>query len=358
MNLVIIVAGGTAGHIIPGLIVGEMLIKKGWNVIWVGNPRRMERVLVSRSNIEMIPLDFCGLPKSTIKSFIVFPFQLLKALVASWKILANVKPNFILGMGGYITVPVCLIAALRGIPIVIHEQNAIAGRANKLLSNFAKIIFGGYPNILPKSEHVGNPIRSSMYSFQSPDIRYSFRNDSKLRLLVLGGSLGAQRLNFLVPAALSLLSMEERPYVTHQSGEKHIKQLCKNYDNLKVSANCIDYIEDVAEFLSNVDLVICRAGAITVSEIVAIGVAALFIPFPYATDNHQMENIKFLVDSNAAWVIHQDDVSPEWLASWIKKRTRSELCKIAMKANKFVKPFVLDRIVDTCESFKKNSYET
>ncbi|AGF48554.1 undecaprenyldiphospho-muramoylpentapeptide beta-N-acetylglucosaminyltransferase MurG [Candidatus Kinetoplastibacterium oncopeltii TCC290E] len=357
MNLVIIVAGGTAGHIIPGLVLGEMLIKKGWKVIWIGNPKRMEGVLVPRSNIEMIPLYFYGLPKNSFKSLICFPLQLIKSLISSWSILKNMKPNFILGMGGYITVPLCLIAALKGIPLVIHEQNAIAGRANKLLALFAKIIFSGYPKVLPNSKYVGNPIRSSMYLFDTPEIRYNSRKDSKLKLLVLGGSLGAQRLNFLIPSALSLLPVEERPCVIHQSGEKHIKQLSLNYSKLNISVDCVNYIEDIAKVLSDVDLVICRSGAITVSEIVTIGVAALFIPFPHAVDNHQMENVKFLIDSGAAWVEHQDNVSPEWLAFWLQQRSRNELCKIAMKANQFVKPYALDQIINACEYFKKNIYE-
>ncbi|AGF49273.1 undecaprenyldiphospho-muramoylpentapeptide beta-N-acetylglucosaminyltransferase [Candidatus Kinetoplastidibacterium galati] len=352
-----IVAGGTAGHIIPGLTLGKMLIKKGWKVIWIGNPEKMEGILVSRSNIELIPLNFNGLPNNSARSIISFPLHFFDSLVSSWKMLSNMKPNFILGMGGYITVPICLVAALKGIPLVIHEQNAIAGRANRLLARFAKIIFSGYSNVLPNAKCVGNPIRPSMYSFEPPETRYGSRNNSKLRLLVLGGSLGAQSLNSLVPSALSLLPIEERPCVIHQSGEKHIKQLCQNYSKLGVIADCIDYIEDVARVLSDVDFVICRAGAITVSEIVAIGVAALFIPFPYAVDNHQMENVKFLIDSDAAWVVHQDNVSPEWLASWLKQRSRSELCKIAMKANQFVNPYTLDQIIDTCESFKKSIYE-
>ena len=265
------------------------------------------------------------------------PFLLLRAFAQAWGRLSAVKPDVVLGMGGYVAFPGGVIAALRGTPLVVHEQNAVAGTANKWLARMSRRVLSGFPGVLPKGEALGNPVRADLCALPDPAQRYGARAGA-LRLLVVGGSLGAQALNTTVPQALARMPADRRPTVIHQAGEQHLPALQQAYAQAGVQADCRAFIEDMAGALGDADLLICRAGAMTVSEVAAAGVAALFVPFPHAIDDHQTANARFLSDAQAAWLQPQPALTPEWLADWLAGRTRQELQAVAERARAHARP--------------------
>jgi UDP-N-acetylglucosamine--N-acetylmuramyl-(pentapeptide) pyrophosphoryl-undecaprenol N-acetylglucosamine transferase len=254
----------------------------------------------------------------------------------------------VLGMGGYVAFPGGVIAALRGTPLVVHEQNAVAGTANKCLAKMSRRVLSGFPGVLPKGEAMGNPVRADLCALPDPATRYANRT-GPLRVLVVGGSLGAQALNTTVPQALARLPQESRPMVIHQAGEQHLPALQQAYAQAGVEADCRAFIDDMAGALGDADLVICRAGAMTVSEVAAAGVAALFVPFPHAIDDHQTANARFLSDAEAAWLQPQTALTPEWLADWLAQRTRQEVEAVAIRARAHAHPEAAAHIADVCE---------
>lgn len=344
----LIMAGGTGGHIMPGLAVADVLRERGWRVLWLGNPDKMEGRLVPPRGIEMAPLRFQGVRGKGLATLIKLPFLLAGALRQAWRHLSRVRPDVVLGMGGYVAFPGGLAAAVRGVPLVVHEQNAVAGTANRTLARMARRVLTGFPNVLPKGETTGNPVRREVCDVPAPALRYAGRS-GPLNLLVVGGSLGAQVLNTMVPQALALLRDDSRPVVLHQAGEQHIQALRAAYAQAGVQADCRAFIEDMASALGAADVVICRAGAMTVAEVAVAGVAALFVPLPHAIDDHQTANARFLSDAGAGWLQPQAGLTPQWLADWLAGRGREELQAVAERARMRALPAAAQLIADACE---------
>ncbi|CCJ48265.1 undecaprenyldiphospho-muramoylpentapeptide beta-N-acetylglucosaminyltransferase [Bordetella parapertussis] len=345
---ILIMAGGTGGHIMPGLAVAEVLRERGWRVLWLGNPDKMEGRLVPPRGIELVPLRFQGVRGRGAAALLKLPFLLARACAQAWRRLADIRPDVVLGMGGYVAFPGGVMAALRRTPLVVHEQNAVAGTANRWLARLARRVLSGFPGVLPRGEALGNPVRADLCALPEPAERYAGRSGA-LRVLVVGGSLGAHALNTTVPQALALLPEQARPQVVHQAGEQHLPALQQAYAQAGVQADCRAFIDDMAGAMAQADLLICRAGAMTVSEVAAAGVAALFVPFPHAIDDHQTANARFLSDAQAAWLQPQASLTPQWLAQWLGQRTRQELQAVAARARTHALPRAAAHIADVCE---------
>lgn len=351
-RLALIVAGGTGGHIFPGLSVASELKARGWQVQWAGNPEAMEGRLVPGNGIELNTLVFSGFRGKGLLQQVFMPLKLLRAFWTSIQILRRTKPAVVLGMGGYVAFPLGMMASLLNIPLVVHEQNSIAGLTNKVLAKLANKNLVAFPYALPNSSWVGNPVREMIYSQAEPAERFADRA-GPLKLLVLGGSLGAQALNDVVPKALSQLDAVQRPEVVHQAGEKNLPVLRDNYEKAGVQAQQVAFIHDVAGAMAQADLVICRAGAMTVAEVAAIGVAALFVPFPHAVDDHQTHNAEFLVKENAAWLRQQHELDAAWLASWLQNMNRDVCLAQATRARALAKPQATQEVADHIEQVAK-----
>ena len=270
---ILVMAGGTGGHIFPGLAVAEYLRICGWKVSWLGNENGMEYRLVKACDFPFEAVEFGGLRGKGIKAKLMLPFNLLRAGIQSWHIMRRIKPNVVLGMGGYITFPGGLVTKILKRPLVLHESNSVAGSANRALAKIAMRTLTGFPNTMAHAEWVGNPIREEFDRMTTPTQRYEERQGN-LSILVVGGSLGAAALNENVPAALALIPKESRPSVIHQAGDKHLAALQKRYADLGVQADIRPFINDMSNAYAQADLVICRSGAMTVSELAACGVAA------------------------------------------------------------------------------------
>jgi UDP-N-acetylglucosamine--N-acetylmuramyl-(pentapeptide) pyrophosphoryl-undecaprenol N-acetylglucosamine transferase len=346
--VVLIMAGGTGGHIMPGLAVAEVLRKRGWAVHWLGNPEKMEGKLVPAAGYPLAVLRFAGFRGRGLVAKLKAPFLLLRALTQAWQQFSTIRPNVVLGMGGYVAFPGGVVSVLRATPLVLHEQNAIAGMANRWLARIAQRVLAGFPGALEKAEVVGNPVRQDVAALSEPQSRYAQRSGS-LQVLVLGGSLGATALNELLPQALAKIPLALRPEVTHQAGMQHLDTLLAAYTQAGVRARCVPFIENIAQALSKADLLICRAGAMTVAEVAAAGVAALFVPYPHAVDDHQSANALFLSHDMAAWLIQQKELTPDTLSQWLLARSRAELSGVAQRARAHARPHAAQRIADICE---------
>jgi UDP-N-acetylglucosamine--N-acetylmuramyl-(pentapeptide) pyrophosphoryl-undecaprenol N-acetylglucosamine transferase len=345
---ILIMAGGTGGHIMPGLAVADAMLARGWKVLWLGNPDKMEGRLVPARGLTLVPLRFQGLRGKGMATLLKMPFILLRALWQARCRLKEIKPDVVLGMGGYVAFPGGVMARLRGIPLVVHEQNAVAGTANRVLARLAGKVLSGFPGVLPRGDYVGNPVRRELAALPAPALRYDART-GPLNLLVVGGSLGAQALNTVLPEALGLMPAGTRPLVRHQAGEQHLQVLQQNYARAGVQAECVAFIDDMAGAMAQADLLVCRAGAMTVAEVAAAGVAALFVPLPNAIDDHQSANARHLSGVNAAWQQPQSALDAAWLADWIGQRQRSELRDVAVQARSHALPDAAAHIADACE---------
>ncbi len=344
---ILVMAGGTGGHIFPGLAVAEYLHHCGWKVSWLGNQNGMEYRLVKASDFPFEAVTFGGLRGKGLKAKIMLPFNLLRAGIQSWRIISRLKPNVVLGMGGYITFPGGLVAKLLKRPLVLHESNSIAGSANRALAKIAMRTLTGFPNAMDHAEWVGNPIRADFDRVESPAVRYEQRRGN-LSILVVGGSLGAAVLNETIPAAIALMEKSARPTVIHQAGDKHLAQLQHRYATLGVDADIRPFIEDMSAAYAQADLVICRSGAMTVSEITACGVAACLVPLPHAIDDHQTANARFLSDVAAAILLPQKDLNAQDLAAMIQHLNRDDLKKIALRAHALAKPHATQKVAEVC----------
>ena len=292
-------------------------------------------------------VEFGGLRGKGIKAKLMLPINLARACHQSWKIMRRLKPNVVLGMGGYITFPGGLISKLLKRPLVLHEANSIAGSANRALAKIAMKTLTGFPNAMENAEWVGNPIRQEFDHIAAPTLRYEQRQ-GPLSLLVVGGSLGAAALNENIPAALALIPLEQRPTVIHQAGDKHLLDLQRRYADFGVKADIRPFIEDMPIAYAQADLVICRSGAMTVSELAACGVASCLIPFPHAIDDHQTANARFLSDANAAVLLPQQNLNPQDLALMIQNLNRSDLKEMAVRAHALSKPHATQRVAEVC----------
>ena len=346
--VVLIMAGGTGGHIMPGLAVADVLRDRGWTVRWLGHPEKMEGKLVPARGYEICPLRFAGLRGKGFVDQLKAPFRFMRALLQAWGHFTRIKPSVVLGMGGYVAFPGGVVSALRAKPLVLHEQNAIAGMTNRYLSHLARRVLSGFPGAIPGAEVVGNPVRKEVVRLPDPSERYGQRS-GPLRVLVVGGSLGATALNTVLPQAFARMQPQAQPIVTHQAGAQHIEALERAYADAGVQGKCVAFIDDMATALGQTDLLICRAGAMTVAEVSAAGVAALFVPFPFAVDDHQTANAKFLTDAGAGWVLQQKDMTAEGVAQWLSLRTRDELNAVAQRARAHAQPHAAQRIADICE---------
>ena len=353
----LVMAGGTGGHIFPGLAVAEALRTGGWRVHWLGGKGSAERPsmesqLVPPRGFAFESIDFSGVRGKGLVTLVFLPLRLLKAFWQSVQVIRRVKPDVVVGLGGYIAFPAGMMSALLGKPLILHEQNSVAGLVNKLLARVADRVFTAFPHVLKNAEWVGNPLRPAFTRQPDPSVRFAQRS-GPLKVLVVGGSLGATALNEIVPKALALIPAAHRPSVTHQSGARQIEALRANYQAAGVDAELTPFIDDTAQAFADADLIICRAGASTVTEIAAVGAAALFVPFPSAVDDHQTVNAKFLVTNGGGWLVQQHDLTPSILAIMLQKTERTALVQSALKAKNMQKTDATAHLVAACEELAR-----
>lgn len=344
---IMIMAGGTGGHVFPGLAVAQFMRSLGWRVVWMGSRAGMEARLVPAHGYEMAWIRANALRGKGLLAKLLLPASLLVAFWQSARAIFSVRPDVVLGMGGYVAFPGGMMASLLNRPLAVHEQNAIAGLTNKVLARVADRSMAAFPGALEGAQWTGNPVRAEISAVAAPAERYAGRS-GPLKLLVVGGSLGARALNETVPKALALIPNAERPHVVHQSGEKHLALLRDAYSAAGVNGELVAFIGDMAARYSEADLVICRAGALTVSELSAAGMASVLVPFPYAVDDHQTANAKFLANSGAALLIRQADMNPGQLAALVQTLDRTKLLAMAEKARSLGKPEATQLVAQTC----------
>ena len=351
---VLIMAAGTGGHILPALAVARLLRERGIPVLWLGTPQGMENRIVPEAGFELLSIDIGGLRGKGLLTRLKAPFRVLFALGQSLELLRKHQPRLVIGFGGYIAGPCGVAARLRDIPLVIHEQNALAGMTNRWLSRVANKVLAGYAGAFPAKtsvEVVGNPVRAEIAALPAPDMRMAGRCGA-LRVLVVGGSLGAQALNKVLPQALAQMKAEERPEVWHQAGGKLIDAARAAYaeaglalgETLRVEA----FIEDMAAAYAWADVVLCRAGALTVAELAAAGVGSVLVPFPHAVDDHQTHNAAVLAKAGAAELIQQRDLSAERLAGVLRGMTHVGALQMACAARAQAQPDAAERVLAAC----------
>ncbi|MGC3982639.1 MAG: undecaprenyldiphospho-muramoylpentapeptide beta-N-acetylglucosaminyltransferase [Steroidobacteraceae bacterium] len=354
-RIALIMAGGTGGHVFPALAVARVLRERGLTPVWLGSERGMESKLVPQHQIEMEFITVAGVRGKGLKTALLAPLHLLRAVIQAMSVIRRRKPVVVFGAGGFASGPGGIAAWLMRKPLVIHEQNAVAGMTNTWLAKLAARVYEAFPNTFKATFEtraicVGNPVRREIAAVAAPAIRFVSREDA-IRVLVVGGSLGAQRLNALLPEALALLKPEERPQVVHQAGDRNLPQAQINYREAGVTADVRAFIDDMAAMYSWADLVVCRAGALTVSELAAVGVASLLVPFPAAVDDHQTHNAQFLVQAGAAILIQERDLTAQRLADALHnlcKQGRAHLLQMAERARAKA---IIDadvRIADEC----------
>ncbi|GAB4169337.1 MAG: undecaprenyldiphospho-muramoylpentapeptide beta-N-acetylglucosaminyltransferase [Wenzhouxiangellaceae bacterium] len=339
-----ILAGGTGGHIFPGLAVAERLLQAGAMVRWLGTPAGLENRLVPAAGIALDRVRVHGLRGRGLAGWLLAPLMVLRALWASWRILGRHRPDCVLSMGGYVAGPAGLAARLRRSRLVIHEQNAVAGLTNRCLRPLANAVCCAFPGALRGAVVTGNPVRPGIEAIPAPAIRFRDRR-GPLRLLVIGGSQGAAIFNQVVPEALARLPESLRPEVRHQAGRQ--LQLAKqNYQKAGVAAEVTDFVDDMAAAWAWADLAVCRAGALTVSELAAAGVASVLVPLPTAVDDHQTANARYLADHGAAWLMPQSGFGPVQLAELIAGLDRERLLKRAEAARRRHRPGAAQAVVE------------
>ena len=344
---IMIMAGGTGGHVYPALAVADELRNRGVPVVWLGTRKGIEARLVPQAGIDIEWLGVTGLRGKGLFSLILAPFNLLRAGVQAMQILWRRQPCVVLGMGGFVAGPGGFMAWLLRKPLLIHEQNAIPGLTNKLLARLADVVMEAFPRSFKSAVHVGNPVRRSIATLPSPSQRMKNREGS-LHLLVFGGSLGASVLNDVVPQALAGLPKELRPEVWHQAGPKNINQATTNYAQLQIPARIDAYIDNMAEAYAWADLVLCRSGAMTVAEIAAVGVASILVPYPHAVDDHQTANANYLANAGAAILLPQSQLGVEKLQGLLTDMTRDKVLDMANRARRLGMPESTRIVVEQC----------
>ncbi|MCB1916089.1 MAG: undecaprenyldiphospho-muramoylpentapeptide beta-N-acetylglucosaminyltransferase [Rhodocyclaceae bacterium] len=353
MKTLLVMAGGTGGHIYPGLAVAEVLGERGWKIAWMGNPDGMEASLVPARGYDMAWIRFAALRGKGVLRKLLLPANLLRAFWQAIGHIRRLEPDVVLGMGGYVSFPGGMMAVALGRPLVLHEQNSVAGLANRVLAGVADEVLSGFPEVLSKARWVGNPVRREIAAVAPPAERFAGRT-GPLRLLVVGGSLGARVLNETLPAALALLPKGRRPRVVHQAGRQQIDELRRHYAAAAVDGELLPFIEDMAARYAEADVVLCRAGALTVAELAAAGVASLLVPLPHAVDDHQTGNARFLADRGAAVLLPQDELDPASLAARLEGLDRSQLQDMAEKARALARADAAEAVADTCEAIVRN----
>lgn len=348
----LVMAGGTGGHVFPGLAIADYLRTQGVEVHWLGTRQGMEAKLVPETDIPLHFISINGLRGKGIKPLLRAPWDISRAVKEASGIIQGLKPNVVIGLGGFVSGPGGIASWLQGCPLIIHEQNAKAGTTNKLLTPFAKRILQGFPATFKDQAKVitiGNPVRAEIASLSPPEER--FHSQRRFHLLVVGGSLGAQALNEIIPRALQHLATHERPEVLHQTGEKHFAMTQQLYQQLNIEAELQPFIKNMAEAYAWADMVVCRAGALTVTELCAAGLGAIFVPFPHATDDHQTANANFMVKHHAALCIQQSELTDTRLADIIKEFAAAPEKRVLMAkaAYQLRRENVAQKIFEICE---------
>ena len=359
-----VMAGGTGGHVYPALAVADELRARGWEVFWLGTRNGLEARAVPEAGIEMVWVSMSGLRGNGLMRKLLTPFMLLRAFWQSLRAIIRRRPDVVLGKGGYTAFPGGMMASLLNRPLVIHEQNSIAGLTNRVLACLADRVLVAFPAAFNNpsdkpipcrkaaTEWAGNPVREPIAHMVNETDKYAGRAGA-LRLLVVGGSLGAAALNELLPKAIAMLPPQQRPEVVHQSGRKHVDALRSNYAGAGVEAEVRDFIDDMATLYAWCDVAICRAGAMTVAELACAGVPAMLVPFPFAVDDHQTTNADFLVQGGAAWLMQQKELTAEKLAAHLLTLTREQLAAMSKKAQALAKPEATMAVADICEDLAK-----
>jgi UDP-N-acetylglucosamine--N-acetylmuramyl-(pentapeptide) pyrophosphoryl-undecaprenol N-acetylglucosamine transferase len=352
---ILIMAGGTGGHVFPALAVAHYLRERGHEVSWLGTRRGMEAELVPAHGFEIDYISIAGLRGNGLLGWLAAPLRVSRALVQALGVMRRRRPQAVLGMGGFVTGPGGVAAKLSGRPLLIHEQNAIAGLTNRLLSRIANQVLEAFPNTFAgvKVAQTGNPVRTDIAALAAPEQRLA-THQGPLRLLVVGGSLGALALNEMVPQALALIPEQQRPAVRHQSGKRHLEVTQGAYAQAGVDGEVMPFIDDMAAHYEWADLVICRAGALTVSELALAGVASILVPFPYAVDDHQSANGGYLVAEGAAQLVQQRDLTPATLAQMLTafcsdvNEGRKQLVAMAQNARRLARPGATAEVAAAC----------
>ncbi|MCE9956865.1 undecaprenyldiphospho-muramoylpentapeptide beta-N-acetylglucosaminyltransferase [Aeromonas rivipollensis] len=353
----LVMAGGTGGHVFPGLAVADRLKAQGWTIHWLGTADRMEAELVPAHGYPISFIDIQGVRGNGIKRLLVAPYRIVKSVLQARRVLKSIRPDVVLGMGGFASGPGGVAAWLSGIPLLLHEQNAAAGLTNKLLARLAKRVLMAFPGAFAPSARtavVGNPVRPEVVALPDPQLRSS---SEPLRLLIVGGSLGARVLNEQVPPAVAAAGVPIE--VRHQCGKGNRETVAQAYAELGVEAEVSEFIKDMADAYAWADLVVCRAGALTVSEVAAAGVAAIFVPLPHAVDDHQTRNALTLVDGGAAEFLPQSELTPASLAarlSWLAGR-RETLLNMAQAARRVAIIDAAERVADECKRLASGQSE-
>lgn len=349
---ILIMAGGTGGHVYPALAVARELAARSRDVVWLGTRRGLEARVVPAEGIDIEWINVSGLRGKGVATLLLAPYRLLRALFQALAIVSRVKPVAVLGMGGFASGPGGLAAWLLRRPLVIHEQNAVSGLTNRLLARLARVVLQAFPgSFSPRigAITVGNPVRADIGSLPPPDERLRGRRGPP-RLLVVGGSLGARALNTVVPEAVACLPEQQRPEIRHQTGERNADDAREAYARAGVDAELCSFVEDMAEAYAWADVVVCRAGALTVAEVASVGLPAVFVPFPFAVDDHQSANARLLADVDAAVILRESELTPERLADVLKTwfADREALLARATRARGQARPDALERITAAC----------
>jgi UDP-N-acetylglucosamine--N-acetylmuramyl-(pentapeptide) pyrophosphoryl-undecaprenol N-acetylglucosamine transferase len=349
-----IMAGGTGGHVYPALAVAEYLRGKGVTLYWLGTRHGLEASLVPARNLPLLTIGVRGLRGRGAGAWLLAPFRLTVALIQSLLVIARCRPGAVLGMGGFASGPGGLAAWLLRIPLLVHEQNAIAGLTNRLLAPLATLVMEGFPGTFPperKARATGNPVREEIARIAEPETRLAGREPGVVRLLILGGSQGARALNELVPAALRELDGSFDLEVLHQTGAAHAASAAQHYAGLKVRRLTLaPFIEDMAAAYSWADLVLCRAGALTIAELCAAGLASVLVPFPYAVDDHQTANARHLRDAGCALLLSEAELNPRMLADVLAGlcTDRARLLDMARRCRRLGRPGAARDVGELC----------
>ncbi|MCG7200954.1 undecaprenyldiphospho-muramoylpentapeptide beta-N-acetylglucosaminyltransferase [Marinobacter pelagius] len=348
----LMMAGGTGGHVFPALATARALEAEGHEVYWLGASGGMEQRLVGDTDIPLSLIHISGLRGKGKLALLLAPFRLMRALGEAFTVMRRVRPDCVVGMGGFVTGPGGVAAWLTRTPLVIHEQNAIAGMTNRILVRFAKTVLEAFPGSFGAgvvTRCTGNPVRQDLASLTEPENRMAGRT-GQLKVLVVGGSLGARVFNQQLPEALALIPEADRPQVRHQCGEKNLDEARAAYEAQGVSASIEPFIRDMAEAYSWADVVICRSGALTVSELCAAGIGAILVPFPHAVDDHQTANARQMVDAKAAVLIPQPKLTPSVLAETLQDlaKDRTRVMNMAKAARTLARPDATERVVNYC----------
>ena len=346
-RVILIMAGGTGGHIMPGLAVADLLRTAGWDVFWLGVRGGMEERLVPARGFQTTWIRARAFRGKGFLAKLLLPVNLIFAFLESALAIFRLRPDVVLGMGGYVAFPGGVMAFLLARPLVLHEQNAIPGLSNRLLARFADKLMVGFPGVLRNSEWTGNPVNVTIGKIPSPDVRLRGRH-GPLNLLVLGGSLGAAALNEVLPIALAYIPQSERPRVVHQAGVQHIEALRQGYAAAGVEGELVPFIDDMASRYAAADLVVCRAGAMTIAELCAAGLASVLVPFPFAVDDHQSANARFLSVRGAAILLPQKDLTAGGLAQLLRTIDRETIFKMARAARSLGKPDAARTVASQC----------